>query len=453
MGYYVGIDVGGTFTDFIASHVTHGISIVKVPSTPEDPSIAVMEGLKRLAGEHGLARDSFIEEIDLIVHGTTVATNAVLRRKGAKVGLLTTKGFRDVLQMRRGGVKPQQELYNNRYNPPPPLVGRSLRISITERVAYDGNVLEELAVEEVQEAAAAFKRDGVEAVAISFMHSYANPSHEKHAAEIIEKALPETYLSVSADILPQIRFFDRTSTAALNSYVGPILKDYIDHLTERLTGAGFGSVLLIMQSNGGVVSPVVAKSWAVCNLLSGPAAGPIAGLWFSSLHGYDRCVTIDMGGTSFDTSLAKDGVPLVITEGLVNDYLTALPMLDISTIGAGGGSIAWIDAGGLLRVGPDSAGAVPGPVCYGKGGELPTCTDATLVLGYLDKEYFHGGTMTLDYEGAWKAIEDHLAKPLGLSVVEAAAGVYEVINSNMVAGIKEVTIDRGLDPRDFPLVV
>jgi N-methylhydantoinase A len=285
------------------------------------------------------------------------------------------------------------------------------------------------------------------------MNAFANPAHEEEAAEWVRKELPAAYLTVSSDLLASIRFYDRVSTTVLNSYVGPKLSSYLAQLMSRLKETGFSGVLRIMQSNGGVMAPEVAREKSALTLLSGPAAGPGAGLGYTKLHGHESCITVDMGGTSFDAALVRDGAPIVVTEGEINRYRIALPMLGIVTIGAGGGSIGWIDEGGLLRMGPQSAGADPGPACYGKEGTLPTCTDADLVLGYLDPNFFAGGKIQLDKDSSFRAIEGHVAKPLGLSIEEAAAGMYRVINTNMAQGVREITIKRGYDPREFPMVV
>jgi len=285
------------------------------------------------------------------------------------------------------------------------------------------------------------------------MNAFANPDHEREAAKLVEKELPGAYVTVSSELLPSIRFYERVSTTVLNSYVGPKLSSYLDSLVSRLGGIGFDGVLLIMQSNGGVMAPELARKQASLTLLSGPAAGPRAGLSTAHVHGHESCITVDMGGTSFDAALVRDGAPVVANEGEINRYRIALPMLGIATIGAGGGSIGWIDEGGLLRMGPRSAGADPGPACYGKGGTEPACTDADLVLGYLDPESFAGGRMPLDLEASRRAIEKHIAKPMSLPIEEAAAGMYRVINHNMAQGVREITVKRGYDPREFTMVV
>jgi len=454
--YKIGIDVGGTFTDFLLTSDGGNSEIFKVLSTPDDPSIGLMKGLEEMAKAKDISLKDFIQKVNTIVHGTTVTTNAVLTRKGAKTGLLTTKGLRDALEMRRGI---REEQYNNRYTNVKPLVPRYLRYPIEERLDYKGDVLTELDESDVKEAARLFKKEGVQAIAICFMNSFANNIHESRAAEIIKKHLgreqddPDPYLTVSSEFLPSIRFYDRLSTTVLNSYVGPILRNYLTSLVDKLKDTGFKGILLIMQSNGGIVSPQIAADNAGVTLLSGPAAGPVAGIEYSSVQSYSDCITIDMGGTSFDAALIKDKTPLITTEGEIDRLRIALPMLGIVTIGAGGGSIGWVDEGGLLRMGPQSAGSVPGPACYDQGGEWPTCTDANLILGYLDKDYFAGGKISLNYEHAEKAIKEQIADPLGMDVIEAAVGMYRVINVNMASGVREVSVKRGHDPREFPLVV
>ncbi len=449
MSFKVGIDVGGTFTDFLVTGEGEEPRMYKVLSTPSDPSIGLIAGLKEIAETMGLATTELARRIDTIVHGTTVTTNAVLTHTGAKTGLLTTQGVRDALEMRRGI---REEQYNNRYTNVTPLVPRYLRLPVCERLDYRGEVVVPLDLDDVRRAVRVLKEEQVEAAAICFMNSVANAEHERKAAEVVRRELPDAYLTVSSEFLPSIRFYDRVSSTVLNSYVGPKLSSYLDHLVARLREIEFGGVLLIMQSNGGVTAPEVARRAPARTLLSGPAAGPEAALGYVRSHGHTRCITVDMGGTSFDAAFVRDGTPNVITEGEINRYRIALPMLDIVTIGAGGGSIGWIDEGGLLRMGPQSAAADPGPACYGKGGTLPTCTDADLLLGYLDPDFFAGGRIKLDREAAANAIERHIAGPLGLSIEDAAAGMYRVINANMAQSVREISIKRGFDPREFPLV-
>ncbi len=452
--YKIGTDVGGTFTDFLLTSQDGASEIYKVLSTPEDPSSGLLNGLSEMAEAHNVPLREFIKKVTTIVHGTTVTTNAVLTRKGAKTGLLTTKGLRDALEMRRG-IREKQ--YDNRYTNVQPLVPRYLRYPVEERLDYKGDIITVLNDKDVLNGITLFKNEDVEAIAVCFMNSFANETHESRAAEIIKQELgmddASPYLTVSSAFLPSIRFYDRVSTTVLNSYVGPILSRYLKSLVRKLEDIGFEGILLIMQSNGGVVSPKIAIDNAAVTLLSGPAAGPVAGIEYASVQGYQDCITIDMGGTSFDAALIKDKTPLVTTEGEIDRLRIALPMLGIVTIGAGGGSIGWVDEGGLLRMGPQSAGSNPGPACYGLGGELPACTDADLILGYLNKDFFAGGKMPLSFEKAEKAIKEKIADPLGMDVEQAAAGMYRVINVNMATGVREVSVKRGHDPREFPLIV
>ena len=450
MSLTIGVDVGGTFTDVELCESGRPPENYKTPSTPEDPSVGFMEGLRLAAQARGLEPRELVQRIDRIVHGTTVTTNAVLTRTGARVGLLTTYGVRDALEMRRGI---REEQYNNRQTNVEPLVPRSLRIGIRERIDRLGRESAPLQEEDVLLALEHFEREDVQAVAVCFLNSWANSAHEGAAKKLVQDRLPGRYVSVSSKVLPAIRFYDRLSTTVLSAYVGPILDHYLDRLVGRLEEAGFAGTLLIMQSSGGVVSPETARSRAALTLLSGPAAGPASGLAAVAPHGLRDCITVDMGGTSFDAALVTDGAAALRTEADIDRLRIALPTLDIATIGAGGGSVAWLDPGGLLRMGPKSAGARPGPVCYGFGGREPTCTDADLILGLLSAEFFAGGSMELDLEGARKAVADTIAGPLGLAVEEAAAGMYRVINSNMALGVRQVSVQRGVDPRNHSLVI
>lgn len=450
MKYKIGIDVGGTFTDFLLAFEDDSSKIYKVLSTPHDPSEATMEGLKEMAADCDQSLPEFLQEVSVIVHGTTVTTNAVLTYSGAKTALLTTKGLRDSLEMRRGI---REEQYNNRFKNAKPLIERYLRLPIEERLQNDGTVATPLIGQDVTDAVDFMIRHEVQAVAVCFMNSFANNCHEEESAAMVSARMPGTYLTVSNRLLPSIRFYDRVSTTVLNSYVGPTLRKYLRSLAAKLQAARYSGVLLIMQSNGGVTSPDLAIERAATTLLSGPAGGPVAGVEYTSIQGYQDCITVDMGGTSFDACLVKDRTPMVTTTGEINRLKLALPMLNVVTVGAGGGSIGWIDDGGLLKMGPQSAGANPGPACYDRGGELPTCTDADLLLGYLDPEFFAGGRIPLNLDNARTAVEKFIAKPLKLDLYEAAAGMYNVINVNMAAAIREVSIKQGYDPRDFPLVV
>jgi len=448
-GLRIGIDVGGTFTDFLVMDAAGANRIHKVLSTPDDPSIAVIDGLSELAQEQGQGLADFLGRVAIIVHGTTVTTNAVLTGKTARTGLITTRGFRDALQMRRGI---REKLYDNKYCATAPLVPRTLRLPATERVNADGEVVVELDLADIDAAAAVLRAAKVEAVAVCFMHSYANAANEEKAAFRLRELLGDVFLSISSRVLPQVRFYERVSTTVLNAAVGPVLGRYLDNLLKKMAAAQYRGVFLVMQSNGGVSAPDVVADLAASTLLSGPAAAPVAGLAYMAVHDENSFITMDMGGTSFDAALVKGGIPAVTSHGSVERMALALPSMEIMTIGAGGGSIARIDDGGLLRMGPQSAGAKPGPVCYGLGGVEPTCSDANLLLGYLSADFFAGGRIRLDLAAARSAVAERVAKPLGLDVTAAAAGMYRVMNVNMASAIREISIQKGYDQREFPLI-
>lgn len=409
--------MGGTFTDFLVVDPSGASRVYKTTTTPDDPARGFFAGLRRIAGDRGLELADFLAQVETIVHGTTITTNATLTGNGARVGFLTTEGFRDVLGMRRG-LRERQ--YDSKHSPPSPLVRRRLVRTVRERISCEGQVLEPIELDDVGAAAAAFAQAGVESVAVSLLFSFFNPAHEQAAAAVLAERLPGVYVTLSSNVLPQVRLYERNSTTALNAYVGPILSRYLQSLGRALAENGFTGSLLIMQSNGGVMAPEVAADFAVGTLLSGPAAGPMAGIAYTRGLGIDNVLTVDMGGTSFDICLIKEGQPEVTTDGSVAGHRIAAPMLDIHTIGAGGGSIAWVDPGGMLRVGPKSAGAEPGPVCYGRGGKEPTVTDANLLLGYLDADFFHGGELQLDQAAAERAVSERVGAPLGLDTVAAA---------------------------------
>ncbi|GMV13877.1 MAG: hydantoinase/oxoprolinase family protein [Polyangiaceae bacterium] len=448
--YKLGIDVGGTFTDLFLWTSAGETRSFKVLSTPKDPSIGVLDGVSSVAKAMGLSQRDFAERLTAIVHGTTVTTNATLTRRGAKTGLVTTLGVRDALEMRRGI---REDQYDNRLGNVLPLVPRYLRRPVRGRLDYAGRELEPLCLDDVKEAAELFRQEGVTSVAVCFMNAFVSPEHEQAAAEALRRELPEAFVSVSSEVLPAVRFYNRVSTTTLDAFVGPVLRDYLRALTGRLAEAGFRGSLLIMQSSGGVALPDATAKKPAATLLSGPAAAPRAAAAWAGPSGFEDCLVVDMGGTSFDASLVRGGSVELKAEGEIARLRIALPMLDIVTIGAGGGSIGRVDAGGLLRMGPESAGADPGPACYGRGGQLPTCTDANVVLGYLDPSYFAGGELRLDADASRTAIARHVAEPLGLDVERAAVGMYRVINSNMAHGVREITVKRGLDPREFPMVV
>jgi len=447
--YKLGIDVGGTFTDFFLVGNDGSSLVHKTLSTPEDSSVGFITGIHETAEKLKLPLSSFIEKIDTIVHGTTVATNAMLTMTGAKTALVTTEGFRDTLEMRRGV---REERYNNHYLNVKPLVTRHLRLCLNERIDATGQVLVAVDLKELDAIIAKIKTEKVEAVAICLMNSYLNNEHEKEVTQYLRDALPGLFICASFEVLPSIRFYERVSTTCINAYIGVVIDHYLESLLEKLNKIHFKGKLMIMQSNGGVVTPEVARKISAVTVLSGPAAAPIAGSYYARLLGFDHCITMDMGGTSFDTSLVVDGQCITSTEGEIDRHRIALPTLDIITIGAGGGSIGWIDQGGLLKMGPQSAGSLPGPVSYMRGGVEPACTDADLILGYLDPDFFAGGKYKLNKEKTLETTASRLGDPLGLNAQQAAAGMYRVINMNMAQGVRQVSVERGYDPREFLLI-
>lgn len=447
--YRIGIDVGGTFTDFVGVDGAGACTFVKSPSTPDDPSIGVMTGLGVLAEALGLDRATLLARTERIVHGTTVATNALLERKGARVGLVTTRGHRDVIEMREG-LKPE-ERYNLRMTPPEPLVPRNLRLGVAERLRADGSVLTPLDPADLAGAIATLKDSGVESVAVCFLHAWKNPAHEEAAAAAIRAAMPDAYVTTSASVFPQIKEYERVSTTIVNAYVGPVVDRYMKRLVVRLKEAGFSAPLLIMLSHGGVAPVEEAVRLAAATVLSGPAGGVAGARYAAELLATPNLIPFDMGGTSTDISLIRASTPGVSIERGIAGQRIALPSLDIVTLGAGGGSIARVDQGGFLHVGPESAGAKPGPACYGRGGDLATVTDANLVLGFLDPAGLLGGRMTLDRAAAERVLGD-LGRTLGLDAVAAAAGVWRVINGRMAEGIRLVSVRRGVDPTGFALL-
>jgi N-methylhydantoinase A len=449
--YVVGIDIGGTFTDLVCVDESGNFTITKTPSTPADPGIAVIDGLKKIADKVGKTPEEFLSNLVRLSHGTTVSTNTVLTWTGAKVGLLCTKGFRDILEIRFGI---RENVYDYRVPQPKPLVPRYLRVPIEERYNWNGEEIVPLNEDDVRRACMFFREQGVEAVAICFLWSFRYHDHEKRAAEIVREELPGVYVCASIDVQPEVREYWRMSTTVLNAYVGPALSTYVKRLVDEMKSIGFKGTMLIVQSNAGVISPEVACEQAVRTLLSGPASGPGAGLFLTQPLNINNFMTIDMGGTSFDVCLVKDGVPMMATASSVGGfYHLRLPLVDVNTIGSGGGSIAWLDSFNVLHVGPQSAGANPGPASYGRGGEEPTCTDADLILGYLNPDYFLGGEIVLNPDLARKAIKEKIADPLGLSVIEAARSIKAISDHAMVDGISMVSVRRGEDPKRYSLLV
>ena len=446
--YRIGIDVGGTFTDLVAVDDFGGSFLEKIPSTPDDPSIGVLDGLELLAQRLGRPRAALLAETDRIVHGTTVATNALLERSGARVGLLTTEGHRDVIEMREGL---KDDRYNLRLPPPEQLVPRRLRLGVRERMRGDGRVETPLDPASLAAAIAVLKREPVEAVAVCYLHAWRDPSHERATREAVERELPGVYVSLSAEVLPQIKEFERVSTTVVNAYVGPAVARYLERLEGRLAEAGYRGPTLIIQSHGGVAPIAEAGRLAAGAVLSGPAGGVAGSAHAARLAEEGNLIPFDMGGTSTDISLIVAGRPSLANGRRVAGHTIALNSLDIASIGAGGGSIARVDKGGILHVGPHSAGAVPGPACYGNGGAEATVTDANLVLGYLDPASFLGGRRSLDRAAAEAAV-DRIAAALGTGRLAAAQGIHRIVNTNMAEGVRLVSVRRGVDPRHFALL-
>ncbi len=444
----IGVDVGGTFTDLVAIDASGHTTFAKSPSTPHDQSVGVMAGLEELARRLGLSRAEILAQTQRLVHGTTVATNALLERKGAKVALLTTEGHRDVLEMREG-LKPNR--YDLRSPPPEPLVPRELRFGVRERLRPSGEVTTPLDENSLGEAIAAIRAAGVTSVAICFLNSYRNPAHEIAAAERIVRELPDVSVSRSSDVLPQIKEYERVSTTVVNAYVGPIVRRYLTRLESCLREAGLAGSLFIILSHGGMAPVEEAARLAAATVLSGPAGGMAGCRRCGEMLGLPDLVAFDMGGTSTDISLITDGAMLLSADGSLAGQRIALRSLDIASIAAGGGSIAAVDAGSIFRVGPESAGAVPGPACYGQGGEAPAVTDANVILGYLDARAFMGGRRPLDTAAAEAAV-DRVAASLHIDRTQAATGIFRLVNMKMADGIRLMTLRRGVDPRRFALL-
>jgi N-methylhydantoinase A len=447
----IGVDVGGTFTDIVFCDLgANQVAIHKVSTTPDDPSRGILQGIAEICRDNGIAP----ADIDYLLHGTTTATNAVLEHKGARAGMLTNEGFRDIIHIARHQrvehYSIMQELpWQNR-----PLVKRRHRKVVKGRLGPPhGEELEPLDESGVIAAARLLKEEGVEAVAVCFLFSYLSPAHEQRAKEILERELPGVFITTSSSVSPQFREFERFTTACLCAFIGPKMRTYVSRLEDALRDAGLRSELRVMASNGGVATPAMVSEKPVMTLLSGLAAGVLGGAWIGDLSGRRKLVTFDIGGTSADIGIVVEGrfAETDPRSTSIAGFPLLLPMIDIHTIGAGGGSIAFIDQGGAFRVGPRSAGAVPGPAAYGRGGKEPTVTDANVVLGRLDKNDFLGGSMKLDEDAAHRVIEE-LANSLGMSKLEAAEGVLTVINSNMANAIRSRTVQKGIDPREFALV-
>jgi N-methylhydantoinase A len=450
--YRVCIDVGGTFTDCLVLYDGQ-LTQVKSPTTYPDPSVGFMDVLEKAAGRLGRGLAEFLGDVELITHGTTLATNTLINENGATVGMITTKDFRDAIEIRRGYKNVRTSMYNVFIPPYKPLARRRHRLEARERVDYTGAVITPLDVDDVRTAAATLAERGVESLAVCFLHSYANPDHERRAAEIAQEVLGEdAYVTSSSDILPVWREWERFNTTVVSAYVGPEVKRYLRSLVERLNSSGFTGHIFMMLSDGLVETIDYCIPRAVYLIGSGPAAAPAAAVYVGALGGESDLLSFDMGGTSIDFGLIRKGQIPTNTENWVDAERIATKMIDIHSAGAGGGSIAWVDQLGLLRVGPHSAGSTPGPACYGRGGDQPTVTDADLVLGYVSPDFFLGGEMELDADAAEEAIRSKVAEPLGMSVPEAAQAILSAVSSFMADQITEVSTRRGYDHRDAVFV-
>jgi N-methylhydantoinase A/oxoprolinase/acetone carboxylase beta subunit len=443
----IGVDIGGTFTDIVALDRAGRLALTKVPSTPKDLLEGIGAAVSQVLGLAG-ARPADVERF---IHGTTIATNAILEQKGAVTAILTTEGFEDVLEL---GRMKRSRMYDLTMDPEVPtfLAPRRRRVGIRERLDARGQVLVPLDEDAVRRAVQALRARAVQAIAVCYLFSFVNPAHERRTREIVAQLAPEISVSLSSDVDPTFREYERLCVTAFDAYLGPVVKRYLAGLADTLRALGVPGVPLIMRSRGGIVSAALAAEQPVTLFLSGPAGGVIGAGFAAERSGVRDFVSLDMGGTSNDVAVVRDGTPLLASEGAIGPYPVRTPMVDVNTIGAGGGSVAWIDGAGGLRVGPRSAGADPGPACYGRGGDEATVTDASVVLGYLNPARFAGGTLTLDVAAAERAVAA-IGRRLGVDPVAAAAGIHRVVNARIADQIRLVTIKRGYDPRQFSLVV
>jgi len=445
------VDVGGTFTDCLVLDEGGDLRLFKAPTTPKDPTAGFLNAFGKAARHYTMSLRQFLGDVEMIVHGTTLATNTLINENGAVTGMITTKGFRDVIEIRRGIKDIRVSIYNLFIPPAKPLVPRVRRLGVEERTKYDGAILTPLNESEVRAAAERLKGLGVQAVAVCFLNSYANPDHENRAAALCREVLPDAYVATSYDTLPVWREFERFNTTAVGAYVGPVVNTYLRSLERRLKDEGFGGTLLMVLANGLVQQVSQCVNRAIYLLGSGPAAAPAGALHLGRPRGQTSLLSMDMGGTSFDVGMVRNGEIPTTTESWVGDNRVAIKMVDVHSVGAGGGSIAHIDSLGLLRVGPQSAGADPGPACYGQGGTQPTVTDANLVLGYIPHDFFLGGEIPLYPDQATAAVKT-VGDRLGMDVPTAAAAIFTTVNAFMADAIAEVSTKRGFDVRDFTLV-
>ena len=449
--YRLGIDAGGTFTDFVLADKTGHVRLFKALSTPQDPTLAIKNGLALMTEELGVSATEIISNCDLCINGTTVGLNALIQHKGAKTGLICTAGHEDSMEIRLGH-KEDGYRYDPEYPPATMLVPRYLRRGVRERILSNGTVRTPMNEADVRAACEIFLAEGVETVAISFVWSVLYPGHERRAGQIVREMMPGVVLTMGSELYPQVREYTRTSTAVVNAYLAPIMKRYVTAVDAYFQKLGARQPVRYYQSNGGLATGQAMTDRSVYAINSGPASAPVAGLYVCAPFGKTDVITVDMGGTSFDITLTKDGSTNINKNIDFLRYRIGVPMIQVETLGAGGGSIGWIDETGLLQMGPQSAGSDPGPACYGQGGQLPTVSDANIVLGYLNPDGLVGGRLPLDAAKAYDAVKTKLADPLGLSVERAAYGMFTIVNANMVNGIRRVTIERGYDPRDFVLV-
>ena len=443
----IGIDIGGTFTDVVCRFADGSLRQFKLPTTRADPAAAVRDALRHMVADWSIKP----ADIARFVHGTTVATNAVLERKGATIGVIASAGFRDVLEIGRGN---RREIYDTvmRQQTPVFLAPRAMRREVAERLSADGTVVVALDEPALKQAVLELKEAGAAAIAVCFLFSYLNPMHEQRARELIRELDPGLYVSLSSDVDPAFREYERMTVTAFDAYVKPVLDAYLTGMERNLAADGVTAPLQIMQSRGGVCSATVARRRPVRMFLSGPAAGAIGGALVGKHVGEDNLVTVDIGGTSCDIALINHGTPLIRAEGVIDRYPVRVAMVDVNAIGSGGGSIAWLDGSGALRVGPQSAGSEPGPAAYGRGATEPTVTDASVVLGYLNPDFFAGGALQLDPALAHAAIGERIAGPMQYSIEQAALGIHRVVNAQMAEGIRLMSINRGVDPREYALV-
>lgn len=458
MSYSIAVDSGGTFADCIVVDDAGHVTAAKAPSTPDDYSRGVLDSVTRAGAQLGLSLEQLLSHATLFAHGTTVATNALLTRNGSKTGVITTKGHQDALIIGRtvqkvAGLSEGEITYLVHLDKADPLVPRPLIQGVTERVDYKGEVIVPLNEKEAQRAVRELVEQGCEAIAVSLLWSFLYPAHERRIRELIHAAYPDVFVSLSHELAPVIKEYERTASTAINAYLGKVTGRYLESLVQRLKANGFQHEPVIMQSSGGVVPVAQAQARAVSLLSSGPAGGVMGAVALGNALGHRDLITTDVGGTSFDVGLVVDGEPQFSLSPVFAKYHTVLPSIDIPSIGAGGGSIAWIEPGtNLLKVGPRSAGAVPGPACYDAGGAEPTVTDANVVLNRLNPNFFLGGAKTLNAERARTAIEEKIAKPLGISVEHAALGIVDILDAKMADLVRKVSIGRGYDPRDFVLL-